>query len=95
MTHKQVKLALFSSLVIAVGGPSSIAAAANTQMTMASGNDVVLPDGTIYQVDGNGSYHWIPDVATGNAMHLDWNGLQTVGELPGPEAGAYASVTPS
>jgi hypothetical protein len=65
-------------------GTSSATAPAKPAVAKANGNDVVLPDGTVYQLNDDGSYSWIPDVATANAMGLDWNSLQLLDELDGP-----------
>ena len=65
-------------------GTTNVSAVASAVVTQANGNDVILPDGTVYQRNDDGTYSWIPDVATGNAMHLDWNNLEAVDELPGP-----------
>jgi len=67
-----------------------VATAAN-----ANGNDVILPDGSVYQLDADGAYHWIPDVATANAMHLDWSSLQPVASLDAPVGDPYSSTTAS
>jgi hypothetical protein len=64
-------------------------------VTRANGADYILPDGSIYQLDEEGTYHQVPDVATGNAMHLDWNNLEVIDELDGPVGDAYPSVDPS
>ena len=62
--------------------PSVLVAAPG--VTPANGDDVVLPDGTVYQGNADGTYSWIPNVATGNAMGVDWSSLQPVDALPGP-----------
>ncbi len=65
---------------------------AGVPLTRANGNDVVLPDGSVYQGNDDGTYSWIPNVATANAMGVVWNALQPVDELPGPEGTAFPSV---
>ena len=55
-------------------------------------NDFILPDGTVYQLDSDGLYHWIPDVATSVAMHVDGNALQQLNALDGPEGAPFPSV---
>ena|SRR5581483_4317552 len=60
----------------------------------ANGNDVLVPGGNVYQLDDDGAFHLIPDVATANAMHLDWNNLAQADELSGPLGDAYVSVAP-
>jgi hypothetical protein len=60
----------------------------------ANGNDVLLPGGNVYQLDDDGAFHMIPDVATANAMHLDWNNLEQTDELSGPVGDTYVSVAP-
>ncbi len=97
-------LAQVGSLDGPVGDPiPSVAAAAAPQVVAstrtatvsvppANGDDVVLPDGSVYQLGDDGAYHLIPDVATANAMHLDWNGLAQVGSLDGPVGDPIPSV---
>jgi hypothetical protein len=68
------------------------AAAAKPVVTKANGNDVILPDGSVYQLNDDGSYSWIPDVATANAMGVDWNGLEAVETLDGPEGDPFPKV---
>jgi len=63
-----------------------------TSVTQANGNDFILPDGSVYQLDDSGVYHWIPDVATANAMNLDWGNLQPVDDLDGPVGTPIPSV---
>src|SRR5689334_5553882 len=46
--------------------------------------DALLPDGSVYRPGDDGVYRWIPDVATANALGVNWNDLQLVDELPGP-----------
>ena len=55
-----------------------------SRATPANGSDFVLPDGQVYQENADGSFSCIPDVATGNAMGLDWNALTPIDCLPGP-----------
>ena len=87
---KHVVLATFVSLLTAVGVPSALSAGPG--ITPANGNDVVLPDGSVYQLNDDGSYSWIPDVATANAMGVDWNSLQPVAALDGPEGDPFPPV---
>jgi len=61
-------------------------------VTPANGNDYILPDGTVYQESEDGTFSWIPNIATANAMGLDWNSLQPVTALPGPVVEPFASV---
>ena len=56
-------------------GPSSFSAGRSVPVTPANGYDYYLPNGQVYQDNRDGTCSWIPDVATGNAMHLDWNDL--------------------
>jgi hypothetical protein len=86
---KYVVLAALASLLVAVGVSSTLAAAA---VTSANGTEVILPDGNVYQQNADGTYSLIPDVATANAMRLDWNALESVGELPGPAGEPLPSV---
>ena len=50
------------------------------------GDGQPVPDALleIWQANADGTYSWIPDVATGDAMGVDWNSLQQVDSLPGP-----------
>ena len=84
---------LFAAAIAAlsVGGISAATAA----VTPANGNDVILPGGEVYQLDADGLYHLIPDVATANAMKLDWNNLQALDTLPGDTGDGYPTVTTS
>jgi hypothetical protein len=83
-----------------VGMPlASVNATATTSTTsglkplaQANGEDVILPSGDVYQFGDDGSYHLIPDVATANAMGLDWNDLDEVDSVPGDVGDAYPSV---
>ena len=75
---------LSNASVVRSGTATAPATTATPAVAKANGNDVILPDGTVYQGNDDGTYSWIPDVATGNAMHLDWNSLEAVDELPGP-----------
>ncbi len=59
--------------------------------TLANGQDFILPDHAVYQRDGSGVYHWIPDLATANAMGLKWSGLRTV-KAVSPIGSAIKSV---
>jgi hypothetical protein len=68
------------------------AAPAAPSLAQANGNDVLLPDGSVYQRNDDGSYSWIPDVATANAMGLDWNNLRAVDSLDGPVANPFPAV---
>ena len=70
--------------------PSTLAA--SPAVTPANGNDVVLADGSVYQLNDDGSYSWIPNVATANAMGLDWSSLQSVDALPGPVGARFPAV---
>jgi hypothetical protein len=60
----------------------------------ANGQDFILPNGDIYQLDAKGQYHLIPDVATANAMRLNWNTL-TITSGVGPVGAAYPSIVPA
>jgi hypothetical protein len=80
MKRQLVLAAAAVSLLTASGVSSAVAAS----VTPANGNDVVLPDGSVWQGNPDGSYSWIPDVATADAMGVDWNTLQPVDSLPGP-----------
>jgi hypothetical protein len=76
--------------LLSIGAPSAFAA--TTAVTPANGNDVVFPDGMVYQENGDGSYSLIPNVATANAMGLNWGALQPVVTLPGPVSSPFPST---
>jgi len=88
--HKQLVLAAAVALLTALGVPSALAAA--TPVTPANGNDVELPNGSVYQGNDDGTFSWIPDVATADAMGIDWNNLGPVDVLPGPAGAPFPSV---
>ena len=77
---KVAVVAAFMALLTAFGLSSTLAGAA---VTPANGNDFVLPNGDVYQQDADGVFHHVADVATANAMHLDWNGLLAVDSIDG------------
>lgn len=89
--RKYVVLAAFLSLLTAAWMPSALAA--QPGVTPANDNDVVLLDGSVYQGNDDGSYSWIPNIATANAMGLDWSSLQPVDVLPGPVGAPFPSVS--
>jgi hypothetical protein len=60
----------------------------------ANGRDFVLPNGDVYQLDAKGQYHLIPDVATANAMRLNWNTL-TITSGVSPVGAPYPSIVPA
>jgi hypothetical protein len=86
---KWVVLAALMSLLTALGVSSTFAGAA---VTPANGNDFVLPDGTVYELDADGVFHLIPNVATGNAMHLNWNAMTPVDSIDGDVGDPFPSV---
>lgn len=88
--RKQLLLTAAVALITALGVPSALAA--SVPVTPANGNDVVLGDGSLWQGNADGTYSWIPDVATANAMGINWNTLQSLDTLPGPEGTAFPSV---
>jgi hypothetical protein len=91
---RKIALAAFASLLIGACIPA-LAAAAGPVVTPANGSDILLPDGSVYQLNDDGSYSWIPDVATADAMGLDWSALQFVGSLSGPVGNQIPSVAPA
>jgi hypothetical protein len=68
--------------------PSALASA----IPPADGSDYIVPSGDVYEFGTDGSYHWIPDVATANAMGLDWNALTFEDTLDAPVGDASPSV---
>lgn len=54
----------------------------------------ITPDGSVYTWDAtNGFWRHVPDVATANAMGLDWNNMTDVGAAPTPTGPDWPSVT--
>ena len=86
---KQAVIAMLVALTIAVVVPSALA---DTTVAQANGNDYVLPDGSVYQQNDDGSYSWIPNIATATAMGIDWSALQPVSALDGPVGDPFPSV---
>ena len=62
--RKQAVVATLIALVIAVAVPAAFADSPSG-ITPANGNDYILPDGTVYQQNDDGTFSWIPNVATG------------------------------
>lgn len=89
---KHTLFVVLASLVIAIAASSAVAATSATGVTPANGNDYVLPDGSVYQQNDDGSFSWIPNVDTANAMGIDWNALTVVDELSGPTGDPFPSV---
>ncbi len=88
---KQAVVATLVALVIAVVVPAALADS-SSGITPANGNDYTLPDGTVYQQNDDGTFSWIPNMATGNAMGLDWGNLQPVDALDGTVVEPFPSV---
>jgi hypothetical protein len=88
---RQALVATLVALAIAVAVPAALAAS-SVAVTPANGNDYILPDGSVYQLNDDGTYSWVPNVATGNAMGLDWNNLIPVPYLDGTVGDPFPSV---
>jgi hypothetical protein len=88
--RKQAVVATLVALLIAVAVPAALADSSG--ITPANGNDYILPDGTVYQQNDDGTFSWVPNIATANAMGLDWNSLQAVDSLPGTVVEPFPSV---
>ena len=88
---RQALAATLVALVIAVAVPAAMADS-SVGVTPANGSDYILPDGSVYQQNDDGSYSWIPNVATANAMGLDWTNLIPVSFLDGPVGDPFPSV---
>ena len=88
---KQAFAATLVALVIAVAVPAALADS-SIVITPANGSDYILPDGTVYQQNDDGTFSWIPDVATANAMGVDWTSLIPVTGLDGPVVQPFPSV---
>jgi hypothetical protein len=54
----------------------------STSRTTTARSRYLLPNGDVYQDNGDGTCSWVPDVDTANAMGLDWNDLAGVSSLP-------------
>ena len=80
------------ALIAAPAVPSALADSSSVAVTPANGNYIVLPDGPVYQQNDDGSWSWIPDIATANAMGLDWTSLQPATQVPGPIGAPFPSV---
>jgi len=87
---KQIVLAALVSLLAVATVPAAIAAGSG--VTPANGNDYILPSGDVYELGDDGNYHWVPDVATANAMGVDWNSLTFEDTLDAPVGDAFPSV---
>jgi len=81
-------LAVLAAAFLAV--PSALAAS----VTPANGHDFILPNGNVYQLGPLGQFHLIPDVATANAMKLNWNTLSATSSIS-PIGAPLASVLPA
>ena len=88
---KQAFSATLVALVIAVAVPAALADS-SIGITPANGSDYILPDGTVYQQNDDGTFSWIPDVATANAMGVDGTSLIPVTGLDGPVVQSFPSV---
>jgi hypothetical protein len=88
---RQALVATFVALVIAVAVPAAMADS-SVAITPANGSDYILPDGSVYQLNDDGTYSWIPNVATANAMGLDWTNLISVPYLDGTVGDPFPSV---
>ncbi len=84
--NKQLVLAAAVALLTALGVPSALAAA--TPVSPANGNDVELPNGSVYQGNDDGTFSWIPDVATADAMGIDWSNLAAGRRASRPRRGS-------
>ncbi len=78
---KQALVATLVALAIGVAVPAALAASPSG-ITPANANDYILPDGSVYQQNDDGTFAWIPNTATADAMGIDWNDLIQVGSLP-------------
>src|SRR5579871_5680777 len=88
---KQAVAAMLAALAIAVTVPAAFGDSSNG-VPPANGNDYVLPDGSVYQQNDDGTFSWVPNVATGNAMGLDWGNLIQVDQLDGSISDPIPSV---
>jgi hypothetical protein len=87
--RKSAVIAVLVALAIAVVVPSALGDATIPQ---ANGNDFILPDGSVYQLNDDGTYSWVPNIATATAMGIDWGSLQQVVALDGPVGAPVPSV---
>jgi hypothetical protein len=89
MMNKAFAAALVA-LAIAVAVPSALAA--GVSVTPANGSDFVLPDGSVYQQNDDGTFSWVPNVATATAMGITMDMLQQVPALNGEVVAPFPSV---
>ena len=87
---KQIVLAALVSLLAVATVPAAIAAGSG--VTPANGNDYILPSGDVYELGDDGNYHWVPDVATANAMGVDWNDLVVVDSLDASVGDPFSTI---
>jgi hypothetical protein len=87
---KQALTAALVALAIAVAVPSALAS--GVPVTPANGNDFILPDGSVYQQNDDGTFSWVPNVATGVAMGITLDMLQPVSVVPGEVVAPFPSV---
>ena len=87
---KQAFTAVLVALAIAVAVPSALAS--SVPVTPANGNDFILPDGTVYQQNDDGTFSWVPNVATSTAMGITMDMLQPVSALGGEVVAPFPSV---
>ncbi len=87
---KQAFTAALVALAIAVAVPSALAA--GVPVTPANGNDFILPDGSVYQQNDDGTFSWVPNVATATAMGITMDMLQPVDVLDGEVVAPIPSV---
>jgi hypothetical protein len=87
---KQALMAALAALAIAVAVPSALAS--GVPVTPANGNDFILPDGSVYQQNDDGTFSWVPNVATSTAMGITMDMLQPVPVLGGVVVAPFPSV---
>src|SRR5476651_2485753 len=87
---KQAFTAALVALAIVVAVPSALAA--GVPVTPANGSDFILPDGTVYQQNDDGTFSWVPNVATATAMGIQMGDLQPVSMLDGEVGAPFPSV---
>ena len=87
---KQAFTAALVALAIVVAVPSALAA--GVPVTPANGNDFILPDGSVYQQNDDGTFSWVPNVATATAMGITMDMLQQVPALNGEVVAPFPSV---
>lgn len=90
---RPLSLTVALAALAAVGALFAVPSAFGVSITPANGRDYIIPNGDVYQLGPKGQYHLIPDVATANAMKLNWNTLDIASSVS-PVGAPLPSVLP-